>query len=62
MTSQADWKFRADYLKQQARYLRLKAHDFECEASRYDGLAEQAKAMACFDLPPALAVTNGERT
>ena len=46
MTTKSDWAFRADFLKQQAEYLRKKAYEFECEAARYDGLADQAHYLA----------------
>ena len=42
MTSKADWRFRADFLKVQADYLDKKANELLDEADRYRRLAKQA--------------------
>jgi hypothetical protein len=59
MTSAADWKFRMEFLRLQARYLRIKASEFENEAARYDNLADQSEKHWRFKSEGS-EVTNGK--
>lgn len=45
MTTKDDWDFRADHLLQAANFHEEKARQFESEALRYRGLAEQARML-----------------
>lgn len=41
MTTKADWEFRAEYLRDHARYLRQQAAEFEKSADEYDCLCRK---------------------
>jgi len=43
MTTIEDWKFRADYLRDYARFLRAQAEDYKTLAVKYDQSAEHAR-------------------
>jgi hypothetical protein len=45
MTTKADWEFRAEHLSDMADYLERKATAMNDEASRFRGLAEQARML-----------------
>ncbi len=42
MTSPADWKWRADFLRQQAMFLEMQAEETLKEAARYRDLAKKS--------------------
>ncbi len=46
MTTRDDWRFRAEYLEQQAGYLDTKAAVLQDEAKRYRELAKRAATHA----------------
>jgi hypothetical protein len=39
MTTKDDWEFRAEYFRGQAKRLRGKVYELECEAAKMDDLA-----------------------
>lgn len=59
MTTIADWEWRAEYLRGHARLLRQKASEFEDEAAKFDGLAEQAEYLVIYEREKANAQTSG---
>ena len=48
MTTAADWDFRVQYLRGQAKRLRRKASELEDEAARLDDAADQAEQVREF--------------
>jgi hypothetical protein len=62
MTNKSDWIFRSSFLRDQAKYLRKKAAEFESEAIRFDRLAEQAEFCAKEDARLAVVTVKYDRS
>jgi hypothetical protein len=46
MTTKDDWRFRAEYLAEQAKHLDIKATSLQAEAVKYRELSERARKNA----------------